>query len=174
MKNVRSIHALAVAFGIIAFSSSHAGPNSVVIEGSKTIGGCNTGLRAVAGAYYCPPDNPDGGRTPSGYFWSPTAQDSNQNNRADRTGAFVLITQTGQYCSGNNMIATFNNGTTVDQGYSSSCVVIIAGGGGTGGGDGSSSSGTGTGGVSDGSGNAVGDGSGGSVGGSGDAPGGTE
>jgi hypothetical protein len=175
MKKERCFHAFALAFGIAAFSAAHAGPNAVVIEGAKTIGGCNTGLRAVAGTFYCPPDNPDGGRTPPGYFWNPTAQDLSQNSRVDRTGAFVLITQTGQYCAGNNLVATFNNGTTVDQGYSASCVVTVASGGGNGGGgDGNSSSGTGTGGVSDGSGNAVGDGSGGSVGGSGDAPGGTE
>lgn len=171
MKSTHSVHALALAFGLLAFSSTHAGPNAVVIEGTTTIGGCNTGLRAVAGAFYCPPDNPEGGRTPPGYFWSPTAQDLSQNARTDRTGAFVLITQTGQYCSGNSLVFTYNNGTTADQGYNASCVVVVSGGGGSGGGSGgggNSDGATGNGGVTDGSGNAVGDGSGGTVGGSGD------
>lgn len=188
MKNERSVHALALALAFAFTSHAHAGPKAVVIEGSNYIGGCNDGLRKVDGAYHCPPDNQDGGRTPPGYFWDPSSNAGyalGQITAPNRTGAYIKIVQTGQYCSGFNQILTYNNGTTADQGYNASCVastfsgLFPSGGNGTsgteitdagGGSGGIGGNGASTGGVSDGFGGSVGSAGsdGGSLGGNSD------
>ena len=71
----------------------------VIVSGAYHIQGCDPGLRKVGGAYYCPPDNPNGGgATPPGYYWDPAAKDESQQLHPDntpgvphRTGAFVQI-----------------------------------------------------------------------------------
>ena len=163
MKIKPLIFATALAWGMTVVPIAHSGPNPLIIEGSNYIGGCNVGLRKVDGAYHCPPDNPDGGRTPPGYFWDPASSAGyamGQTVVPERTGAYIRIVQTGQHCSGSNMVFTYNNGDTVDQGYSSACVVVVSGvPGGGGGGDGNNTTSpeaTGT--VTDSSGEAVGTG----------------
>jgi hypothetical protein len=105
------------------------GNSGLIIEGSTYIGGCNVGVRLVEGSYHCPPDNPDGGRTPANYFWdasSTAGYSMGQTSNPSKTGAFIKIAQTGQYCSGTSLVYTYNNGATVDQGYSASCVTQVA------------------------------------------------
>lgn len=149
MKIKPLIFATALAWGMTVVPIAHSGPNPLIIEGSNYIGGCNVGLRKVDGAYHCPPDNPDGGRTPPGYFWDPASSAGyamGQTVVPERTGAYIRIVQTGQHCSGSNMVFTYNNGDTVDQGYNSACVVVVSGvpgGGGSSGGGGSGGAGGG-------------------------------
>lgn len=149
-----------------------AGNPAIIIEGSTFIGGCNTGIRRVEGNYYCPPDNPDGGRTPPGYFWNPSStlgSAMGQTANPNRTGAFIRIVQSGQHCEGNNLIVSYNNGTVTNLGFNTSCAIQVAssGGGDTGlNADGPEATGS----LTDGFGGTVSDGGGAAVG-AGDAGG---
>lgn len=64
---------------------------TIVQDGySQSPGGCSTGLRKVAGVYHCPPDDPQGGRTPVGYYWDPARTDGVALGQTLRTDRWAL------------------------------------------------------------------------------------